>query len=66
MDVKSINTAGWQKPKKGSPLTETIEDEEELGSLKNTIYHENTKIERGWQNTPNTIEWITTWRKIVS
>ena len=28
MDVKSINTAGWQKPKKGSPLTETIGDEE--------------------------------------
>ena len=39
MDVKSINNAGWQKPKKGSPLTETIEDEEELGSLKDVIYH---------------------------
>ena len=66
MDVKSINTAGWQKPKKGSPLTETIEDEEELASLKDAIYHENAKIERDWRNTPNTIEWITTWRKIVS
>ena len=66
MDVKSINTAGWRKPHKESSLKEIIEDEEELDSLRETIYNKNSKIERNWENIPNTIEWLTTWRKIVS
>ena len=66
MDVKSINTTGWRKPHKESSLKEIIEDEEELGSLRETIYNENSKIERNWENIPNTIEWLTTWRKIVN
>ena len=66
MDVKSINTTGWRKPHKESPLKAIIEDEEELNSLRETIYNENSKIERNWENIPNTIEWLTTWRKLVS
>ncbi len=66
MDVKSINTTGWRKPHKESSLKEIIEDEEELDSLRETIYNKMPKIERNWENIPNTIEWLTTWRKIVS
>ena len=66
MDVKSINTTGWRKPHKESSLKEIFEDEEELDSLRETIYNKRPKIERNWENIPNTIEWLTTWRKIVS
>ena len=66
MDVKSINTTGWRKPHKESSLKEIIEDEEELDSLREPIYNKKSKIERNWENIPNTIEWLTTWRKMVS
>ncbi len=66
MDVKSINTTGWRKPHKESRLQEIIEDEEELDSLRGAISYENSKVERNLENIPNTVEWLTTWRKIVS
>ena len=66
MDVKSIKTTGWRKPHKESSLKEIIEDEEELDSFRETIYNDNSKIERNWENIPNTMQWLTTWRKIVS
>ena len=66
MDIKSINTTGWRKPHKEPRLQEITENEEELDSLREAIYYEDSKVERNLENIPNTIEWLTTWRKMVS
>ena len=47
-------------------IFEITENEEELDSLREAIYYEDSKVERNLENIPNTIEWLTTWRKIVS
>ncbi len=66
MDVKSINTAGWRKPKNDSVLRKMISDEEEIDSLREGICEPNHQDNRKSRHSATTIEWISTWRKITN
>ena len=66
MDVKSINTAGWSKPKKDSVLRKIISDEDEIDSLREDIHMPNPKDNESFNHSATTIEWISTWRKITN
>ena len=66
MDVKSINTAGWREPKKGSVLQKVMSDEEEIDTLRESIYASNPQSNNKTSHSVTTIEWISTWRKITT
>ena len=66
MDIKTINTTGWRKPHGKSIEKDTISDEEEIESLRESTYYPNQKNNFNYSNSVTTMEWISTWRKIAN
>ena len=66
MDVKSINTAGWRKPKQNVNLSQDRDDDNGLAYLGDQPSLPYSEEQRDTDTYATTISWLLTWRKVVN
>ena len=66
MDIKNISTAGFKQPKKKAKVSQAEKDEKEAAYLGDETLLPYSGSQRDTTTFPTTIEWLMTWRKVVT
>ena len=65
MDVKSINTTNWRNHKRKTRIIEEEREPEAENDLLDRYCLSENSTQINHSHSPNTLEWLSTWRKIV-